>query len=85
MTSYDTQFEGINTDITDVKAAIEEIKKNPAAAEYDVTYENSIFTFLKDGEIQKSFKIEGGGGSSSDTTTILVDLILMYWPKNVQT
>ena len=58
MTSYDTQFEGINTDITDVKAAIEEIKKNPAAAEYDVTYENSIFTFLKDGEIQKSFKIE---------------------------
>ena len=48
MTSYDTQFEGINTDITDVKAAIEEIKKNPAAAEYDVTYENSIFTFLKD-------------------------------------
>lgn len=61
MTSYDTQFEGINTDITDVKAAIEEIKKNPAAAEYDVTYENSIFTFLKDGEIQKSFKIEGGG------------------------
>lgn len=45
MTSYDTQFEGINTDITDVKAAIEEIKKNPAAAEYDVTYENSIFTF----------------------------------------
>ena len=47
MTSYDTQFEGINTDITDVKAAIEEIKKNPAAAEYDVTYENSIFTSLK--------------------------------------
>lgn len=73
MTSYDTQFEGINTDITDVKAAIEEIKKNPAAAEYDVTYENSIFTFLKDGEIQKSFKIEGGGGSSSDTTTITIE------------
>lgn len=72
MTSYDTQFEGINTDITDVKAAIEEIKKNPAAAEYDVTYENSIFTFLKDGEIQKSFKIEGGGGSSPDTTTVLL-------------
>lgn len=45
MTSYDTQFEGINTDITDVKAAIEEIKKNPAAAEYDVTYENSILHF----------------------------------------
>ena len=75
MTSYDTQFEGINTDITDVKAAIEEIKKNPAAAEYDVTYENSIFTFLKDGEIQKSFKIEGGGGSSSDTTTITIERI----------
>lgn len=75
MTSYDTQFEGINTDITDVKAAIEEIKKNPAAAEYDVTYENSIFTFLKDGEIQKSFKIEDGGGSSSDTTTITIERI----------
>ena len=31
--------------------------------------------FLKDGEIQKSFKIEGGGGSSSDTTTITIERI----------
>ena len=74
VSDYDSQFETINRDITDAKANIEELKKNPASSEYDVEYEENIFKFIKDGEIQKQFKIEGGGGTS-DTSTITIERI----------
>lgn len=75
VSDYDTQFEALNTDITDMKSSIDDIKKNPTASEYDVEYEENIFKFIKDGEVQKQFKIEGGGGSSSDTSTITIERI----------
>lgn len=75
VSDYDSQFETINTDITEVKSAIDDIKKNPSASsEYDVEYEENIFKFIKDGEVQKQFKIEGGGGKT-DTSTVTIERI----------
>ena len=75
VSDYDSQFETINTDITEVKSDIDNLKKNPSAAsEYDVEYEENIFKFIKDGEVQKQFKIEGGGGKT-DTSTVTIERI----------
>lgn len=75
ISGYDEQFNSIGSDITSIRADIDEIKKNPAASEYDVEYEENIFKFIKDGEIQKQFKIEGGGGGGSDTSVITIERI----------
>lgn len=72
---YDSQFNTINGDITNIQADIDEIKKNPAASEYDVNYEGTTFSWIKDGEVLKTFTIQGGGGSGSDTSTITIERV----------
>lgn len=72
---YDQQFNDMNSGITDIQSQIDELKKNPAASEYDVNYEENIFKWIKNGEVLKQFKIEGGGGGGSDTSTITIERI----------
>lgn len=76
ISGYDSQFSAINEDITKVQTDVDELKKGTSTggSEYDVEYEENIFKFIKDGEVQKQFKIEGGGGSS-DTSTITIERI----------
>lgn len=76
VSDYDSQFNTINNDITDIQADIDELKKNPTGgSEYDVNYENSIFSWIKDGEVLKTFTIQGGGGGGSDTSTITIERV----------
>lgn len=72
---YDSQFNTINGDITNIQADIDEIKKNPTASEYDVDYVGSTFSWMKNGEVLKTFTIQGGGGGGSDTSTITIERV----------
>ena len=72
---YDSQFNTINGDITNIQADIDEIKKNPAASEYDVDYVGSTFSWMKNGEVLKTFTIQSGGGGGSDTSTITIERV----------
>lgn len=72
---YDSQFNTINGDITNIQSDIDEIKKNPAASEYDVDYVGSTFSWMKNGEVLKTFTIQSGGGGGSDTSTITIERV----------
>lgn len=75
ISDYDSQFNTINGDITNIQADIDEIKKNPSASEYDVDYVGSTFSWMKNGEVLKTFTIQGGGGGGSDTSTITIERV----------
>lgn len=68
-----TGIDSLGESIDNLDAQIKELKENPIASEYDVGYENNIFSWIKDGQTIKTFEIKGGGGggsSSSSTITI---------------
>lgn len=64
----------LGTNFDDLKKEVDKLKENPAASEYDVNYEGSTFSWIKDGEVLKTFKIEGGGGQTT-TSTLTIERI----------
>ena len=73
VSGYDSQFESINSDITAINESIKDLGKN-TGHEYDVSYEENVFTLYEDDVIKKQFTITGGSGPS-DTTTVTIERI----------
>ena len=65
----------LGTNFDELKEKVNALESNPSAAEYDVDYSENTFSWIKNGETIKTFKIEGGGGGSSSTSTITIERI----------
>lgn len=74
ISGYDSEFQTISTDITQIKNEIKNLGTN-VGHEYDVSYENNLFTLYEDSEIKKQFTITGGGGGSTDSSVVTIERI----------
>lgn len=65
----------LGTNFDNLQKEVDKIKESPSGAEYDVEYSDSTFSWIKNGETLKTFRIEGGGGGSTTTSTLTIERI----------